>query len=341
MKSPALACVLPLAVFALCGRAVADPAALVTLAIVKSGSLQQQVTTFGTIAADPGGVTTVAIPRDGIVAAVSVRPGQMVKRGDAIATVDTAPAAAAQFSQARSSLDFARKDLEHTKALFGEQLATKSQLAAAEKAYSDALALYRQQQNIGADQAQQVLRAPAPGAVTAVSVSPGDRVAANTVLATISNRDHLVVNLGLEPEVAAAVPVGAPVRLTSAQDSAIGFWSKVLSVAAMLDPQSRLVNAVAEVPANMSPHLFLGMSLEARIDLPARRGLTIPKSALMADEKGTYVFVVSSGKAHRRDVTVVFETPRDALVAGGLKANEQVVSAGNSGVEDGVAVRTK
>ena len=318
----------------------ATPAALVTLATAKAEALRPDVSAYGTVAPDPDYVTTVAIPRDGIVAAVSVRTGQLVKAGDAIATIETAPGAAASFQQAQSAAAFAAKDLAHTKALYDQQLATKSQLAAAENAYAAAAAQLRAQEKIGAGRAAEVLRANAPGIVTALNASPGDRVQANSVLASIATRDRLLLNVGLEPEDAPQVPVGAPVWLRSLQDDSLSFTSSVESVDAMMDPKSRLVNAVVGVPQSVAPRLILGMVFEGVVKLPARNGIVVPHDAIMTDAKGNYVYVVEKGIAHRRAVTIGLETDEDALIAKGLKSGERVVVAGNAGLEDGTAVRT-
>ncbi|MDE2163047.1 MAG: efflux RND transporter periplasmic adaptor subunit [Alphaproteobacteria bacterium] len=329
----------------LAGAACGEPAgaasgALVKLAVVKQGVLQQTVVAYGAVAADPGGVTTISMPRDGTISAVDVRAGQLVAKGDPIATIETAPAAVMQYEQAKSALGFAQKDLAHTQALFGEQLATHSQVAAAEKAYSDALSAFNQQRRIGADRASQVLRAAASGIVISAGVSPGDRVLANAVVASIATRDRLVVDLGLEPEVAPSVPVGTPVRLFSPQNSLIDFSTKIMSVAAMMDPQSRLVNAVVDIPKEIASHLILGMTLEGRIALSPRHGLLVPRSALMVDEHGTYVFIVKKDIARRHNVAVSLETDGGAILSGGVSANDEIVMVGNSGLEDGMPVRT-
>src|SRR5215468_6415373 len=147
------------------------------------GTLEPSVVAFGTLAADPNAQATLAIPRDGIVLSVAVRSGKLVGKGDPIATIETAPAATAQFEQAKSALAFAQKDLDHTRALFSEQLATRSSLAAAEKADNDARATFVHQQRIGADKTVETLTASVPGVVTNIAVSPGDHVAADAVIA--------------------------------------------------------------------------------------------------------------------------------------------------------------
>ena len=120
--------------------AQAEPTARVGLAVARQAVLHRHVVGYGTVSPDPNYVTTLALPREGIIAAVAVRAGQIVKVGDPIATVETAPAAAATYQQAELAVAFAAQDLAHTKALYGQQLATRSQLASAEKAYADAKA---------------------------------------------------------------------------------------------------------------------------------------------------------------------------------------------------------
>jgi RND family efflux transporter MFP subunit len=326
---------------AIASPAIADPSALVEVKSARVGTLEPSVTAFGTVAADPNAQTTIAIPRDGIVLSVAVRAGRLVGKGDPLATIETAPAVTAQFEQAKSALEFAQKDLEHTRTLFSEQLATRSTLASAEKAYSDARSTFAHQLRIGADKTVDPLTAAVPGVVTNVAVSPGDRVSANAVIGSIAARDGMVLNLGLEPKDAAGLSPGAKVTVTSAQDPTLNFATKVASVDAMLDPQSRLVNAVVAIEPDVSRRLILGMSLRARIVLSTQRGIVIPKSALMTDEQGTFVYVVQKDHAHRRDVSIGLESGNDALIAKGLAPRDVVVAVGSAGLEDGMAVRVR
>jgi RND family efflux transporter MFP subunit len=326
---------------ALASPALADPAALVGVAHATQGTLEPTVIAFGTLAADPNAQTSLVIPRDGIVVSVLVRAGRLVGRGDPIATIETAPAATAQFEQAKSALAFAQKDLDHTRALFSEQLATRSALAAAEKAFADARTTFVHQQRIGADKTVETLTASVPGVVTNVAVSPGDHVSADAVVAAIATRDRMVLSLGLEPKDAAQLAPGANVTVTSAQDPSLNFTAHVASVDAMLDPQSRLVNAVISIAPEVSRRLILGMSLKARIVLSVQRGIVIPKSALMTDERGTFVYVVQKDHAHRRDVSIGLEAGNSVLIAKGLTQKEVVVAVGSAGLEDGIAVRVR
>lgn len=120
------------------GALPAQASALVRLATVTAVSLNPSVTSYGTVAPDPDHLVAVSLPRDVVVSSVSVRVGELVKPGNVIASVATAPAVISAFQQARNAVAFAEKDLVHTRYLFGLRLATNSQVAAAEKALADA-----------------------------------------------------------------------------------------------------------------------------------------------------------------------------------------------------------
>jgi membrane fusion protein, multidrug efflux system len=318
----------------------ADPSALVRLTTANWGKLAPKILAYGAVAADSAHMSTVALSSDGVVDAVAVRAGQTVNKGDPILTIATAPGAAAQYQQAASAASFAGKDLTHTRELFAEKLATRSQLDAAEKAYSDAQTLLSQQTQIGTGNKDSVVQADAAGIVVTVTALPGDRIAAGTVVATIATRNRMILNLGLEPEDASSVPVGAAVSLSSPRNDALAFTSRVLSVNAMTDAQSRLVNAVVAVPDEIAPRLILGTTLVGIVSLPARSGIVIPRACLLSDTAGTFVFTVKAGIAHRREVRVALETDDEALIGTGLARGERVVDDGSAGLTDGMAVRT-
>jgi membrane fusion protein, multidrug efflux system len=317
-----------------------EPSALVELATAEQGTLNPSVGAYGTVAADPAYITTIALRSDGIITAVSVRVGQVVDARQAVVTVETAPNALASYQQAESAVTLAQQDLAHTQQLFNEHLATNTQLAAAQKTLADAEAQLKAQTETGAQRPTQTLNAPAAGIVIAVNATPGDRMAANSVIASIVPRDRLILNLGLEPEDALQVPVGADVSLQSPQAARLSFKGKIQSVDALMEPKSRLVNAVATVPQDIAGNLILGVVLEGVIQLPAKSGIVVPHAALMTGQNGAFVFVVVNGIAQRRDVEVAMQTDQQALISSGIMAGEAVVVGGNVELTDGMRVRT-
>ena len=316
------------------------PSALVIVASAVERPLAPEVAAYGTVGADPNFATTVSMPRDGIVTSIAVRVGDQVVKGATLMTIESSAGATAQFAQAQSNAKFTAKDLAHTRELYRDRLATRSQLDAAVKADLDAQATLAQEHTIGADQHGQALSATIGGVVTSISATLRQHIAADTAIFTIGTRDRLVVNVGVEPNRAASISAGASVALQTAE-AAHGVSGDVLSVSSMVNPDTRLVDVAVRVPPETAAKLILGTTLLARIALPARQGIVVPRAAVLADEKGTYVIIVEKNLARRRDVTIAFETDRESLISAGLAKGDVVVTDGNVGLEDGLAVRTK
>jgi membrane fusion protein (multidrug efflux system) len=66
--------------------------------------------------------------------------------------------------------------------------------------------------------------------------------------------------------------------------------------------------------------------------------VVVPQSSLIADQEGTYVFVVEAGKAAVKRVKVGAESGADVVVEQGLSGGEQVIAEGLQGVRPGAAV---
>jgi membrane fusion protein (multidrug efflux system) len=68
--------------------------------------------------------------------------------------------------------------------------------------------------------------------------------------------------------------------------------------------------------------------------------VTVPRSAVLADQQGDYVFVLGAGNtAQRRNITLGDSTALLAVVASGLKAGDTVVADGLQRVKPGAAVK--
>ena len=314
------------------------PTGRVQTASAASGSLSAIATAYGTAVSAPAHTRLIVMPYEGAISSVAVHAGDSVSADQAIVTVTRTPATAAQFAQVHSALSFAQQDLLRVQRLYADKLATTDQVATARKALSDAQAQLDAFNRTGADQEQTALRAPFAGVITSLTATPGERPAIGTTIATVSSPGDMIVQLGLEPADAAKLSPGAPIRLLLAADDAAPITTKLVAVGQALDSVSRLVNAVAPLPPADSAHVALGSMLMAQVQLPARQGVIVPRSALLEDAEGPYVFTLVAGKARRQAVKIGAETDQSALIVEGLAAGAQVIVAGNVGLEDGVAV---
>src|SRR5258708_22325898 len=98
--------------------------------------------------------------RDGVFKSVNVREGDIVRAGQPIVTVITAPANNAAYAQAKSAVDFATQDLARVERMLANKLATNDQISTARQALAEAQVNFEQQRSICARQTATVLRAP-------------------------------------------------------------------------------------------------------------------------------------------------------------------------------------
>jgi RND family efflux transporter MFP subunit len=315
--------------------AEATPTALVTVAPVRSGSLQDLVTVYGVVQADPAGSITVAAPKAAIVGRVLVHSGQSVAAGQPLVEIANAPGAEMAYRQAADAVTFAQADLARVQRLFDERLAATDQLSAARKTLADAQASLAAQQKQGTGQSLQVLKAPRAGVVTTVSAAPGDHVAQDAPILVLARADGAVVKLGLEP--GGRFAVGQPVTLKPVFGGA-PIASRLTMVGRAADQTTKTLDAIAPLNGSALP---IGASVQGEVVTGAHNGLLAPRAAVVFDETGPHVFVVAAGKAQRVFVSLGLNHGDDLEVSGKLAPGAQVAVDGAYELQDGMPVKVR
>ena len=321
-------------------RAYAQPAetasVLVSTIMPRHGAVPETVTAYGTAAPGPGTTITLSLPRAGQVQDLRAESGVSVRSGEKLLTFGASPAAVQAYDQAVAGLALAQKEQAHTAQLLSQQLATRSQLAQADKAVADAQATLAAQQREGGGNAVQTLTAPFDGVVIALFVKPGERVAAGTPLLTVAQTRGVVVSVGVEPAQRAKLRLGQPAKLEPLQASETTIDGTVQRIDAMLDPRTRQVG----VEIGVAPGMVLpNAGFKAEIIVGQFQGWPLPRDAVLTDGKGAYVFQVAGDKAQRVDVRVVGTFGETTVVSGAIDPSRQVVTQGNYQLTDGEAVR--
>ena len=98
------------------------------------------MTAYGAAAPALDGGMTLSLQQDGRVLAIAVTPGEAVHAGERLLDFGASAAAVSTYQQAVSALTAARQQRGHTAQLLAQQLATRDQLAQADKAVADAQA---------------------------------------------------------------------------------------------------------------------------------------------------------------------------------------------------------
>jgi len=292
-----------------------------------------------------------------------IKPDPDSKQLPVIAVVEQEDLEAA-VQQAEASLEVAKAALERASVtvadcarekerferLFKEGAATKQQLdktvVACDRSLADQkLAKAQVSQAEAAVRETRVrlgeatIEAPIPGIVVKRYVDPGNMVGPATPLIRIAQIETVKVIGGVsERHFGSVTPGQTPA--TVAVDAFPGetFRGVVHLVGQAADPATRTIDVEIRIP---NPDRRLKGGMFARVNLVLDRKAdvpVIPNTAILRDEQGPYVYVVTDSKARRRAVTLGLAEGVLHEVTEGLEPGDRVVVRGQRQLRDGAAV---
>ncbi len=294
---------------------------------------------WGSAMGDPHHARAISLAHGGQIMALQVTAGETVKRGQSLLTITPDPASHSAFVQAQNALTLAKGELKRTEQLAAQRLATESQLAAAHKTLSDAQAALVAQHALGGGAAEEVIKAPADGVVTALNVGLGQRVVANDPLLSFTPANALIAQLGIQPQDGPSLQPGMTVVLQQVYGSTKQFTGTLRVIGQSVDPQTHLLPAQVELPADASARLMAGAALEAQIRTAAFPAWAVPRIAVLHDDKGDYLFQVEHGRANRVDVKLLSPNGDTVGVQGRLDVQTHVIVLGTYELSNGEAVQ--
>ena len=319
--------------------ASSTPVALVSLGRAEAGAVAAEVTLYGTAEAGPGGKLTLSAPAEATVVAIVAPVGTRVAVGAVVARLAASPTTRVDFVKAQSDARAADAALARAERLKADGLGSNAEVEAARAAATSANAT---RTAMAARTGGLTLRAPAAGIVETIASAPGDLVQPGLAVATITRATDLRARFGVDPATARTLHVGAPLHVHAGGATA-PFDASIETMNPAADPQTRLASIFARIPA--STGIGAAQTLTATADgaasSTADTRVTVPYAALLDDGGQAYVYVVTAGVAHRRDVTAGAARGDRVAIAGPVRPGEQVVVAGGTAVEDGMKVRTK
>lgn len=185
------------------------------------------------------------------------------------------------------------------------------------------------------------LKTPIAGVVQTRSVQTGQYVQAGTVIATLLQRDPMLLHFNVTTAEAPRLKVGMPVEFTL-KESETKYSGKISLVAGAADPQSRLVPATAEIAAQTGKFwLRPGSFAQVEVKMPSARTFPlIPQTAARPSERGFLAYVVVGDVAHEHSLDLGLHTPEGLVeVKSGLAAGDLLVTRGVEALTDGAKVK--
>jgi RND family efflux transporter MFP subunit len=300
---------------------------------------------------------TISPQSSGTLVKVNVKVGDKVKKGQVLAQLDTSniriavEQARAAKAAADAQLDGATTEVERARTLAQGGSLPRAGLDKAEVGFRAAQA-GAAQAAAALKNAEELLRdatltAPFDGVITSRTKNVGDFVAMTppTAIFGLVDVEGLEVRALVPEAVVDRVKVGGIVKGTL-NPSGAPFEAKVANLGAVIDPQSRTVEVLADVLPNKQGTVLrpgalveLDFSAAAGGEGPAMAGLFLPAQAVNAKGQDGFVWVVQNGKAVRREVKVQRVLPGYVRVLSGLEAQDQVVADASLPLQDGTALQ--
>ncbi|RUL62602.1 efflux RND transporter periplasmic adaptor subunit [Dyella dinghuensis] len=270
-----------------------------------------------------------------------VNPGDLVKKGQALAQLDPTDAgnqlaaAKAALEAAEHRLLFATQQRDRDDAQSKQNLISRLQLEQTQDAYASALAARdqaKQQFELAQNQSRYTtLIADHDGAITSRQADVGQVLAAGQAVFGFAWSGEREAYLDVPESRIDGIVVGQAAKITVPALPGRAFDARVREISPAADPQSRtyLVKLTVDQPASL---LQLGMTADVILQSgkSSTVAISIPATALFHQNEHPAVWVVRPADTtlELRPVTIARYGERDVLIASGLQAGERVVMQG-------------
>jgi RND family efflux transporter MFP subunit len=329
-------------------RAVTNKGAIPSVTVTEAGrsALPTTVSIIGTIGARFD--TPIGVEGDGgRVSAIYAEAGDHVKRGQALARLDTS-VLEPQVANLQASLELARAESELAAAEYHRAQAVgaagalsaeetekrrSSSVTAAAKVKVAAAQLAEAQAKL----ARAEVRAPADGTLLTRTVEVGQTVAPGATLFRLAEGNEVELRGEVAEQDLSLLKVGQEVNVSLAGALKI-YPGRVRLLGAVIDPQTRL--GVVRVALTPDPNLRPGAFARAEVTVSNAERIVLPQTAVLTDDKGSYVLVVDpQNKVERRPVKVSGMVAGGVTIASGIGDKDRVVATAGAFLQVGETVR--
>jgi RND family efflux transporter MFP subunit len=287
----------------------------------------------------------------GVLDKVSFVEGQEVKRGQPLALIDSrryalsVSSARAALAKAQATVGDVQQSLKRRETASennpglvpGEEIETfRTRLRTAQAdADQAAEALKLAQLNLEDSQ----VKAATEGVIQTRNVQTGQYLQAGAVIATLLQREPMLLRFNVTTAEAPRLKIGMPVDFTL-KESQQAYTAKITLVGGSADPESRLVPVTAEIDSTRKFWLRPGSFATVSVKLTSQRQFPmIPQSAARPSDRGFVAFIIEGDTAHEKLLELGMHTVDGWVeVRDGLAVGDQIVTRGVEALAEGTKV---
>ena len=323
-----------------------EAAGIKTEEIVEAEIVDQLIVT-ATIRPNQDRITHVSPRVSGRIVKVQANLGDQVKAGQTLAVLDSLEVGEAHsaYLQARTQHTVAKADFERAEKLHGDQIiAQKDHLRAHaeyEKAKASAAAAGDKLRMLGvsaapADDGRAVstfpLSTPFAGTVIEKHAILGELAQPDKQIFTVADLSRLWIEANLFEKDLGRVKTGADAVVTVDAYPGEAFQGKLTYIAAVVDKESRTVQARVEVAnpgGRLKPEMFATAAIRTSgTNGGAAKALLLPQEAVVLMQGQPTVFVAEDGGFEPRPVELGDKLRGKVVIKSGIKSGEKIVTAG-------------
>jgi multidrug efflux system membrane fusion protein len=292
----------------------------------------------------------------GAVDRVGFVEGQTVKQGDLLVTIETERYQVA-VGQAKAAVDKAKAQeraaeaalarrtqavAQHPGLVAGEEVETYETSVATTKA--DVAAAQENVHVADLNLRDAYVRAPFSGVIQSRTVQAGQYLSPGSVLATLLQREPMLVRFGVTEQDAPRLKAAMVANLKLRESTNV-YTAKILLVAEAADPMTRLVPVTAQVD-DTSHQYWLRPGAFCEVSVPvgdARPAFVVPSISVQPTATGNVVYTIDDKNlAHLKGVSLGMYTPEGGVeITKGLVDGELLVVEGFEALSEGAPVNIK
>lgn len=272
---------------------------------IEAKNLKSMLKVNGQMELPPQNRADVSAIAPGRITKIHVKPGQFVKRGTILASLQNPDFIAWQQSylETKGEMLFLDKELARQQDLVKKEIAAQKQLDQVQSQHAVASArlkgLEAKLKTVGLPipedasanfTAYNNLLSPITGYVREIKINTGSYVSTQQELFEIVDNHHLHIDLTVFEKDISYISEGQKLLFTLQSNPKEVMEAKVFAIGKALDEELRAIKVHAEMISD-KPTVLPGMYVEARIILEDRSVPAIPEEAITVDKGLRYIFI--------------------------------------------------
>lgn len=286
----------------------------------------------------------------GTILRLTREEGDVVRRGDVLATLDAQGTqaaidqASAQLSARRVDVEQRQREVDRLNRLVAAGGIPERDAEQARFALDAARETVRQFEALISESRSRLrdytLRSPIDGYVLSRPVDPGQNVTPQTVLYEIATGSGAEIEVEVDEQYLGELREGLTARVAPLTGERTEYEARVVYIGRRVSETSGAV-PVRLAFKGTAPRLPVGLSVDVNLEIARHpRATTVPRAAVAGLGNAPYVMVVRRDTVARQDVTVIDWPSERIVVTRGLEAGDTVVLSPRT-VRAGLAIRPR